>query len=350
MRTSVKARRLGAGALLGGVVLSVASASCASSGIVEVFTTTGQSDTDLRSEFFVGEPVTCQARVSTARQGMHLDYRLRVLEIDGQSGNFGLFNLGTVIQDKVQRGLADPMPLPRTSIQARLDHPARIVTAPDAVDDPTGIALAQDIHDTLVEHMRDPLSHKDGRIDPTVALIEAGGNCSKIDPAPTKEGCPAQINFWKAIFARHIGDPTYHEVPDTLHNIASSDALIQDQGQPPPPLPLVQVSFYPLAREFKYKLTGHIFNVREEPVLVPGRFRCEVTLDNETKSADFTVLPGPKQKPPTDPSVPKQNFCTIDTVPYCPDPNKGPNVYRCCSFDGSCGTAPKGIAVCNPNP
>jgi hypothetical protein len=350
MRTSLKARRLGAGTLLGCLILSATSTSCSTSGINEVYTTGKEGPSDHRTEFFVGEEVICNAKVTTGRDGVRIDYKLRVLEIDGQKGNFGIFPLGYSIQDKTNAGLAAAKPVPESFIQAQLNHPARIVTAPDAFDDATTVTLAQDIYDTLLDHMKDPLSHKEGRIDPTVQLVEALGKCSKLDATETKENCAFSLNVMKVFYDRHISDATYHEVPDQLHPVRADDAVLQSQGQPPPPFPIVQVSVYPLATDFKYKLTAHIFDVRDAPVLVPGRFRCEVTFDEDSGSAEFTVIKGFRQKPPADPAIPKQGKCNIDTVAYCPDPNKGVNVLRCCTVDGTCGIAPKGIPVCAPNP
>jgi hypothetical protein len=350
MRTSVTSRRLGAGALVGCLLVVGSIVACKSAGIIEVYTAGSLGETDRRTEFFPGEHVTCFAKLASSRDGVRVRYGLRVLEIDGQKGNFGVFPFGEGLQDKTKGGNATPKDLPVSTIQARLDHPARIVTQPDAVDDGTAVALAQDIYDTFIDHLNDRASHTAGRIDPILPLVQGISRCSRIEAAASPQNCSSMLNDLKALFAIHIANGIIHDPPDGLHDIKASDALVQQQNQPPPPLPFVQISTYPLATDFKYKLTGHIFNVREEPVLVAGRFRCEVSFDDDTASADFTITKGFQQKPPTDPQIPVQGRCTFDTVAYCPDPNKGVNVLRCCTFDGTCGAAPKGIPYCAPNP
>jgi hypothetical protein len=337
---------------VGSVFVSVSVVSCKSAGIIDVFTTGPLGETDRRTEFFIGERVTCFAKLASARDGVRVHYDLRVLEIDGQKGAFGVFPFGEGIQDKSKGGNATPKELPISTIQARLDHPARVVLAPDAVDDGTAVALAQDIYDTFLEHIKDTASHTAGRIDPILSLVEGVPRCSKIESGITTSNCALMLNNIKALFSLHIANGIIHDPPDGLHAVKADDALVQLQNQPPPPLPLVQITTYPLATDLKYKLTGHIFNVREEPILVPGRFRCEVTFDDETASTDFSIAKGATQKPPPPdkPDIPVQGRCTFDNVPYCPDPNKGPNVFRCCTFDGTCGAAPKGVPYCAANP
>ncbi len=351
MRTTVMSRRrLRTGTLVGCLAISGTVVACKTASIVEVFTAGPLGENDRRSEFFVGEKVTCFAKLATARDGVRVKYNLRVLEVDGQKGNFGVFPFGDGIQDKTKGSNTAPQALPTSTIQARLDHDARFVQAADAVDDATAVALAQDIYDTFIAHIKDTASHTAGRVDPILPLVEGLPRCSKIEAAATAQNCSLMLNGLKALFGLHISNGIIHDPPDAIHEVKEGDAIVQEKDQPPPPLPLVQISTYPLATAFKYKLTGHIFNVREEPILVPGRFRCEVTFDEDTASADFSILKGASQKPPADPAVPVQGRCTIDTVPYCPDPNKGVNVFRCCTFDGTCGSAPKGVPYCAANP
>ena len=83
MRTTLKAPRLGAGALVGCLLLSAAGTSCSTSGINEVYTTGSEGPSDHRTEFFVGEQVICNAKVTT--------------------GDFG-WVLSAIVQDESYRG------------------------------------------------------------------------------------------------------------------------------------------------------------------------------------------------------------------------------------------------------
>ncbi len=355
-----KQRAFGAGMAiaLGGLVASA----CSTSNVHEVYTSTDGSGLHQSKVFFPGDTVHCIAKLFTSRSDApSIDWYLQPLEIAGKRVNLPPLHLDPTGPKTANKG--DSLSIlqfdPGALFYAAQYHPARSITAPNAQDDASAVALAQDLHDTFVDHMNDKAAHKNGLVDPTVGLMPA--NCSKVSNEYDPSNCALMINQMKELYNRHISDATFHVVPDAAHSVNGQDALTPPPPSqatapgPPPPLPLVEVSLYPLLNEFKLRLTDHIFTLGGGggSPQIPGHFRCGITFDGQTTSTDFAILPSGAKPPPAD--TPPPGGCDQDTVVFCPDPSPGadPNdpttLVRCCTFGHSCGKGPAQTNICYPN-
>jgi hypothetical protein len=83
------------------------------------------------------------------------------------------------------------------------------------------------------------------------------------------------------------------------------------------------------------------------PTPAAGRYRCIAELDDEVDWVEFAVNAG--EQPSIDPNAPAPGACRAETVASCPLTNPAPNIVRCCTQVGTCGTGPKGTGFCYPS-
>jgi len=186
-----KQRAFGAGMMiaLGGLVASA----CSTSNIHDVYTSTDGSGLHQSKVFFPGETVHCIAKLFTSRSDApSIDWYIQPLEIAGKRVNLPPLHLDPTGPKTANKG--DSLSIlqfdPGSLFYAAQYHPARSITAGNAQDDPSAVALAQDIHDTFLDHLNDQKAHKNGLVDPTKDLMPP--NCSKVSDNCGENGCLAR--------------------------------------------------------------------------------------------------------------------------------------------------------------
>lgn len=320
-------------------------ASCASTGISDVYMSPDLDGARTQSVFYAGEPVNCVLKMNSGRKDETLLVSFKPLEANGDVLDLPSILVSNTAPGKTNGAIGTPFPPPAVIAFANpavAAKPDLLVVHPDIANgDPNAlnnqIDLLKEIRAKMYAHFTDGIVHK-------MPDLSAG------TPGPDAESTPAavfEVEEVTKLFIGHIGSTMYHDFADTRNVPTAPSPDVMSFGSTDLKLAAAFVqSFSTKLNELKQKLNAHMSTIVQNPAQTAGRYRCEVQLADEKKSVDFVILPGGIPQPPPTSNIPRVGMCDGDPVANCLDPMKGPNILRCCTKDNACGSGPKGTPFC----
>lgn len=343
MRNSSKKNSVLGLSLLGvATVCLMPLASCASTGIADLYMSQDSDGARIQSVFFAGEPVNCILKMNSGRLDETLLVSYRPLEANGDVLDLPAQLVSNSAPGKTSGVVATPFPAPAVvafTNPALAMNPGLLVTHADTTDDSNDqIRLMDEIRAKMIAHFLDGNVHK---------IPDMSGMTLGPDALGTAQAL-TETEQLKNLFATHVGSTNFHDFADTRDVLTapapdamlflSMDMVVRATAF---------TTFSTELNEFKAKLNAHISTIVQSPGQTAGKYRCEVQLADEKKSVDFVILPGGIPEPPPNSVTPRVGMCNGDPVANCPDPiMKGPNMLKCCTIDNACGSGPKGTPFC----
>lgn len=321
-------------------------ASCASTGIADLYMSSDTNGARTQSVFYGGQPVNCILKMASGRTDETLLISFRPLEANGEVLDLPAQLVSNTAPGKTSGEVATLFPPPAViafdnpalanNVLVTHEDAALMVTAADASAVNNQIALLTEIRAKMLMHFADAAIHK---------VPDDSGNMSPPDAKDTP-GAVAEAAEVRRLFTSHIGNTMFHDFPD-VRNVPTApvpDAMAIASLIPSISTPAFQ-AFSVMLNELSKTVNAHIRRIVQNPKQTAGKYRCEVDLAGEKRSVDFVILAGGIAEPPNTTS-PRVGMCNGDPVASCPDPMKGPNFLRCCTTANSCGAGPKGTPFC----
>ena len=321
-------------------------ASCASTGIAELYMSPDADGNRTQSVFYGGQPVICVLKMNSGRKDETLLVSFKPLEANGEVLDLPSILVLNAAPGKANAVIATPFPAPAVVAFANpavVAKPDLLVTHADVGNDPGALNpqmdLLREIRAKLLAHFADGVVHK---------MPDVSGVMPPLPPdATSTPAAVLEALEIRSLFVAHISSTMLHDFPDT-RNIPiapAPDPMAFGSADPMKAAAFIE-TFSGLLNELKQKVNAHIATIVQRPGQTAGKYRCEVDLAGEKKAVDFVILPGGIPEPPPTSNIPRVGMCDGDPVANCPDPMKGPNILRCCTSSNSCGSGPKGTPFC----
>ncbi|MEO6418523.1 MAG: hypothetical protein ABIP39_03910, partial [Polyangiaceae bacterium] len=192
--------------LAAAAVSLVTLASCASTGISDLYMSPDTDGARTQSVFFAGEPVSCILKMNSGRSDETLLVSFRPLEANGDVLNLPAQLVTNSAPGKTNGVVATPFPAP--AVVAFANPTAVLIASPDCTDDPNSqIALLKDIRAKLLIHLADGVAHKQP---------DTSGVNPPLPPDATLfTDVITEADLIKTIFVSHIGSTMFHDFADT---------------------------------------------------------------------------------------------------------------------------------------